>query len=113
MTAFAEQPIFTRAWAHLGFDVDGLFALQDAVAADPTAAPNVPGAGRLRKLRWKRPGGGKRGGVRVLFGHFPARGVVLLLFVYPKSVTENVSPATARGFARALEEYGNELDRRA
>ena len=34
------------------------------VAHNPEAGDVIPGTGGIRKLRWARPGGGKRGGAR-------------------------------------------------
>ena len=105
MIAFAEQRIFSAAWDHLGFDVNDLFALQTVIAADPTANPVVPRTGRLRKVRFARPGGGKRGGVRVLYAHFPAAGVVLLFMVFPKNAAAAVTAAEANAARRLLDDY--------
>jgi hypothetical protein len=35
--------------------------------ATPEAGQVVPGSGGVRKLRWKRKGMGKRGGLRVIY----------------------------------------------
>ena len=40
--------------------------METAIAADPTAAPVIPGTGGIRKLRWAGSGRGKRGGVRTI-----------------------------------------------
>ena len=109
MLAFAEQRSFTAAWAHLGFDLGDLFDLQDAIAADPTAGPVIPGTGRLRKVRFARRGGGKRGGVRVLYAHFPAAGVALLFMVFPKNAADNITAAQANAARKLLDEYAAAL----
>ncbi len=44
-------------------------AMETAIAADPIAAPVIPGTGGIRKLRWAGSGRGKRGGIRThIFG---------------------------------------------
>ncbi len=35
--------------------------------AEPEAGAVVPGSGGVRKLRWRRRGAGKRGGLRVIY----------------------------------------------
>ncbi|MFT4256562.1 MAG: DNA-binding protein [Pseudoxanthomonas sp.] len=45
----------------------------------------IKGAGGLRKVRWSRPGTGKRGGVRVIYFARLPRGEVALLIVYAKA----------------------------
>ena len=37
--------------------------MEVAIAADPRAAPVIPGTGGIRKIRWVVPGRGKRGGI--------------------------------------------------
>lgn len=44
-----------------------LAVLQRTLAANPEAGDLVPGTRGVRKLRWTRPGMGKRGGLRVLY----------------------------------------------
>ena len=52
----------------------------------------IPGAGGARKVRWARPGMGKRGGARVIYFHLAADEVVLLVMVYAKAERSNVKP---------------------
>ncbi len=40
--------------------------LQVALVNRPNAGVVIPGSGGLRKVRWTRPGHGKRGGVRII-----------------------------------------------
>ena len=68
----------------------------DFIAANPEAGDVIPGAAPLRKVRWSRDGMGKRGGVRIIYFTTLADGTVSLLIVYPKSKTENLSPAFLR-----------------
>lgn len=37
------------------------------IANNPEAGDVIPGSGGCRKLRWSRPGMGKRGGARVIY----------------------------------------------
>jgi len=39
----------------------------DYIAANPDVGDVIPDTGGIRKARWKRPGTGKRGGVRVIY----------------------------------------------
>ena len=54
---------------------------------NPTVGDVVPGTGGVRKLRWSRPGMGKRGGMRVLYYVQDARGRIWLLTLYAKNAT--------------------------
>jgi len=52
----------------------------------------IPGADGTRKVRWKRAGTGKSGGVRVIYFHLTDEEVVLLVAVYAKAERENILP---------------------
>jgi len=63
---FVETPIFTAALQkHL--DDEHYQQLQIALMLRPEQGAVIQGSGGLRKLRWARPGGGKRGGLRVIY----------------------------------------------
>ena len=59
------------------------------IAANPTAGDVIVGSGGLRKVRWSRPGQGKRGGVRIITYALAEDGQVWLLIGYtrPSSTT--------------------------
>jgi hypothetical protein len=44
----------------------------------------------VRKVRWSREGGGKRGGVRVIYYNRLANGEFWLVLIYAKSTRENI-----------------------
>lgn len=54
----------------------------------------MPGTHGVRKLRWVRPGIGKRSGVRVLYYIQDTKGRIWLLTVYAKSARENIAAST-------------------
>jgi hypothetical protein len=70
----------------------------------------IPGSGGIRKLRWSRPGMGKRGGVRVIYYFFDARGLVSLLTVYAKSEQEGLTKEEIKALAAVVEQISNEMD---
>jgi mRNA-degrading endonuclease RelE of RelBE toxin-antitoxin system len=41
--------------------------LQKALMDNPETGKVIPGSGGVRKLRWRAPGRGKRGGYRVIY----------------------------------------------
>jgi len=48
---------------------------------------------RCRKVRWARKGVGKSGGVRVIYFTRTAAGQIILLTIYAKATTANLTPA--------------------
>ena len=63
---FIETPIFTE-------DIENELSLEEyrqlqlALLLRPTQGELMRGSGGLRKIRWRRPGMGKRGGLRAIY----------------------------------------------
>jgi len=58
----------------------------------------------VRKLRWRAPGRGKRGGYRVIYYVKPARNVIWMLTMYPKNVAENIPAGVLRQIRKEVED---------
>jgi len=97
-----ETAMFERYAASVWGD-DERMAFIDFISANPEAGDVIPGAAPLRKVRWTRPGTGKRGGVRVIYFVTHADGTVSLLILYPKSKTETLSKAFLAELRKLLE----------
>lgn len=67
MFTFIESSSFERT-RPLYFDEAEFSELQQFMIRNPEAGEVVPGSGGVRKLRWRRRGMGKRGGLRII--HF-------------------------------------------
>ena len=102
MLTVVESPLFQRLWP-LYWTEDERAEFASYIAADPTAGVVVPGSGGVRKIRWARPGAGKSGGVRVIYFNRTEWGEVMLLTLYAKGKTENISAAKLKEIRRALE----------
>lgn len=74
------------------------------IAERPEAGDVVPGSGGIRKVRWSRAGTGKSGGVRVIYYVRTAQEDLVLLTLYAKSKTDNLTGAKLKEIRRALEE---------
>ena len=61
-----------------------------SICEDPQKPPVIRGTGGVRKIRVGFKSQGKSGGARVLYVDFAARGIVGLLYVYPKSEKEDI-----------------------
>ena len=102
-----ETPIFTKQLlSSLSDDEYRLF--QNELLERPDAGKVIPGSGGLRKLRWAAEGRGKRGGLRVIYYWFTARGTILLLFIYPKNVQDNLTPDQLKLLKKVVEEEYHE-----
>ena len=61
----------------------------DFIAANPEEGDVIPDTGGIRKVRWSRPGTGKRGGVRVIYFYHDSTMPLYLLLIYAKAQREN------------------------
>ena len=89
MHTFIETPTFV-AEADKLWTEDERLEFFTWLAGNPDAGAVIPGSGGCRKVRWSRPGTGKRGGVRVIYFTRLAAGEIWLLLVYAKSVRDNI-----------------------
>lgn len=96
LLGFIELAPFARAREAYGMDDAEFSDLQTALLADPEAGDVIPGSGGCRKLRWRAPGRGKRGGYRVIYFLRTAEGAIVLALLYAKNVRDNVDPALLR-----------------
>ena len=70
------------------------------LAAHPDTGVMLRGTGGIRKIRWKRSGGGKSGGVRVIYYFHNAKYPLFLLTVFGKSEKANISKAERNALAK-------------
>jgi len=101
MLTVVETPIFRRQ-ADEVWDDDERELFIDWIALRPGAGAVIPGASGLRKVRWRRGGKGRRGGVRVIYLQRPLDGQVVLLSTYAKSDRDDLSAALLNELARRL-----------
>ena len=101
---FIETPVFTRQVQELLSD-EAYSAFQWYMALNPEAGDVIQGAGGLRKVRWSVAGGGKRGGVRVIYFHVAAQAQVRLLLIYRKGVKDDLTAAEKRTLRRLNQDW--------
>jgi hypothetical protein len=86
---FIESSIFERVRpAYL--DDDEYSDLQQFLMQSPEAGELVPGSGGVRKVRWSRPGTGKRGGLRIIYFIRYRPNEFWMLTLYAKATRKNV-----------------------
>jgi hypothetical protein len=103
MLTVIETPLFQRQWPlYWTEDERGTFAAY--LAEHPDAGDVVSGSGGLRKVRWKRAGSGKSGGVRVIYFTRLSEGEIVLLTLYAKAKMDNLTGPQLKEIRHALEE---------
>jgi hypothetical protein len=90
MHTVVESPEFIE-WSARVWSDDERIEFIDWISENPLAGDVIPGAGPLRKVRWKRQGMGKSGGARVIYFNRLADGEIALLLVYAKAKFDNLS----------------------
>jgi len=70
---------------------DEFRAFQEVLIENPEAGDTISGTGGFRKIRWSRPGTGKRGGVRVIYYNIMSKGRIYLALVYPKNEQDDLT----------------------
>lgn len=99
---FVESRIFDRYRSR--YLADEEFAhLQIALRANPQRGDVIPGSGGIRKLRWRRRGIGKRGGVRIIY-YVNRPHVLWLLTIYAKGEIDSIPAHLLREIKREMED---------
>jgi putative transcriptional regulator len=99
--SFIETRLFTRLVQGYLSD-DEYRELQKSLMDNPESGSVIPGSGGIRKVRWRAPGRGKRGGYRVIYYARSSQSVIWMLTMYPKNVAEKSPPTSCGRFERRL-----------
>jgi hypothetical protein len=89
MFTFVESTIFERILP-VYLDDDEYSEFQQFLMQNPEAGELVPGSGGVRKVRWGRPGMGKRGGLRIIYFVRYQPNEFWMLALYAKAKREDV-----------------------
>lgn len=103
MFSFIETRLFTRLVQEY-LDDDEYRELRRVLMDNPDSGNVIPGGGGVRKLRWRAPGRGKRGGYRVIYYARLKQGVIWMLTMYPKNVAENIPASVLRQIRQEAED---------
>ena len=93
-----ELPQFQRLAADLWTEAER-HEFVDYIARNPEAGDVIPETGGVRKVRWRRQGMGKRGGVRVIYFYHNPTTPLFLLLVYAKAERVDVAPEAKKAVA--------------
>ena len=99
---FIESPIFTALLSDYLTDED-YAALQNYLCEHPEAGDVVRGSGGVRKVRWRRAGSGKSGGVRVCYYARTHAGQMLMLVIDAKSVRDSIPGPVLKALREEME----------
>lgn len=99
-----ETTIFTKLIQSLMSD-DEYKNLQEALVLRPDMGDLIKGSGGLRKVRWSLEGGGKSGGVRVIYYWVTEDDQIRMLYVYPKGKQENLTQAQLKQLKEIVERW--------
>ncbi|OGT38211.1 MAG: hypothetical protein A3F12_03315 [Gammaproteobacteria bacterium RIFCSPHIGHO2_12_FULL_38_14] len=83
-------------------------ALQELIhtlVLDPEKGVIIKDTGGIRKIRWATgKGGGKRGGLRILYYYFDGEYIVLLVTLFKKSDQENIDASEKAEMRKLIDE---------
>jgi mRNA-degrading endonuclease RelE of RelBE toxin-antitoxin system len=85
-----ETPIFTKRVKEILSDKEYRLC-QIKLLEDPGAGNIIKGSGGIRKIRWSGSGRGKRGGSRILYYWYNTQGVLLMLFIFKKNESDDLT----------------------
>ena len=102
MFTIAETQHFARQWPKYWNEAE-YDSFIEFIAENPSAGDVVPHSGGVRKIRWSRSGSGKSGGVRVVYFIRNTVGQIVLLAIYAKATTANMTAAQLKELRRDYE----------
>lgn len=102
MRTVVETILFQQQWP-MYWTEEERDAFATYIAEYPDTGDVVPESSGIRKIRWGRAGSGKSGGVRVIYFVRTMAEEVVLLTLYAKSKTDNITGAKLKEIRRALE----------
>lgn len=103
MVEIKATPRFMRL-AKKAMTPQALQELIDTLALDPEQGAIIRDSGGIRKIRWETgKGGGKRGGLRVLY-YYDGEYIVLLVTLFKKSDQENIDAGEKAKIRKLIDE---------
>lgn len=103
MYSFVETKLFTQLVKDYLSD-DEYRQVQLEIIRNPSLGSVIRGSGGVRKLRWRAPGRGKRGGYRIIYFVRLPKQVIWMLTIYPKSLRESIPGNVLRQIRQEIED---------
>jgi mRNA-degrading endonuclease RelE of RelBE toxin-antitoxin system len=101
---FIEAKPFTRKWPNCMTEAE-FREFQNYLLESPDAGEIVKGTSGIRKIRWNVAGGGKRGGLRIIYYWKTSLDQIYLLTVYRKNELADLTPADYKLLKLAVERW--------
>jgi hypothetical protein len=98
-----ETPIFADCIVDLISD-DSYHKLQIELIKRPESGDLIQGSGGLRKIRWRLPGKGKSGGIRVIY-YFDAPSTIYMLLVFRKNSQADLTQTQLKYLKNLIREW--------
>lgn len=102
MFSFIETRLFTKLVEDYLSDEE-YRQVQLELIKNPKLGPVVSGSGGVRKLRWRAPGRGKRGGYRIIYFIYRPQEVIWMLTIYPKNVRDSIPGPVLKQIRQEIE----------
>ena len=103
MYTFVETKLFTQLVKDYLSD-DEYRQVQLEIIRNPGLGSVIRGSGGVRKLRWRAPGRGKRGGYRIIYFVRRPKEVIWMLTIYPKNQRASIPAYVLRQIRREIED---------
>ena len=100
---FVETPVFTKRVNALLNDEE-YRAMQAALFLRTEQGDLIRGCRGLRKMRWRSKQTGKRSGIRIIYYWAATPETIYMLFLYPKSERDNLTPAQLNQLSQLIME---------
>jgi hypothetical protein len=110
---FVYMPVFDSLWKSVGLGDEDQQELENKLLENTSSGAVIPGTGGLRKLRWKIPGKGKRGGVRVLYVDFPVYKQLHFVSLLKKNEKENLTSDDKTIIGKLIKKIEESLSKRS
>jgi len=102
MQVVVETLMFLRRAKDCGVSEDECAELVNYIAANPQGGDLIPGTGGARKIRFARPGQGKRGGYRIITFYGGGDIPVFLLSMFAKNEQSDLSQTAKNELKKIL-----------
>ena len=83
---------------------DEYMRLQEALIDNPKSGDVIRASGGLRKVRWRLPTRGKRGGVRIIYYYFDQNAQIYMIYAYSKKDQSDLTTDQVKQLRKVVEE---------